>query len=434
VCPTAVDDSSRTAAAVRSVTLGGAVDGPAGPLPAMDPAASELRALALSALPQMFDHEVGLFSFGVRRRGRSLIRQGVSRRYTAITLIGLAGEPDHLARGILGGRSVREVADQLVRDAGAHDSIGDLALIAWAAKLAGSATASLWSQITARRPAELSYPTVEVAWALSAAVADNTALTAPLRDALAVRVRGAMSPHGLFPHQLPASARMNSQRAKARRAEAPEAQRRQVRLKADTTYGRSHVACFADLAYPVLALAQHGDLTGDPSSTATAIAAAQAMCRLQGDEGQWWWHYDYRTGRVLERYPVYAVHQDSMAPMALFAAARAARLDFGAAIAKGVRWLWHAPELNGGSLIDRSSGIIWRKVARREPRKLSRYIQAGVSRLSAGFRAPGLDVLFPPRAIDYEDRPYHLGWVLYAWPEKPRAVGQAVSNPPRGRA
>ena len=396
MCPTALDDSGPPAAPTGAVNPRRATAGGVGALPdSGGGAVAELRAMALGALPQMFDRDAGLFSFRVRRDGRALVREGISRRYTAITLVGLAGEAPEATREILDGRRVRDVAEKLVREAGAHDSIGDLALIAWAAQLAGTATDPIWSQITARRPWEWAYPTVEIAWALTAAVADGTAATAPLRDALAGRLRRAMSAEGLFPHQL------------------------RDRLEADTPYntsGRSHVACFADLVYPVLALAQHGQLTGDPSSTASAVAGASAMCRLQGDAGQWWWHYDYRTGRVLERYPVYAVHQDAMAPMALFAAARAAGVSFDAAIAKGLRWLWSAPELDGGSLIDRSAGIIWRKVARREPRKFSRYAQAGASRLSPGFRVPGLDRLFPPRAIDYEDRPYHLGWLLNAWP------------------
>jgi hypothetical protein len=361
-------------------------------------AAEELRAIALAGLPEMFDSDAGLFSFRVRPDGRGLVREGLSRRYTAITLLGLAGESPEAARAILAGRTPRGVADALVRDAGVRDSIGDLALIGWAAQLAGSGADAIWKEIAARRPTELTYPIVEAAWALSALAADGSAATAFLRDALAARLRDAISPDGLFPHYLP------------------------VRVKLDTPYdrgtakSRSHVSCFADLVYPVLALAHHGQATGNQASIACAVTGANAMCRLQGDAGQWWWHYDYRTGQVLERYPVYAVHQDAMAPMALFAAARAAGLNFDAAIAKGLRWLWNAPELDGGSLIDRSAGVIWRKVARREPRKLSRYIQAGASRLLPGLRAPGLDILFPPRAIDYEDRPYHLGWVLYAWP------------------
>jgi hypothetical protein len=119
---------------------------------------------------------------------------------------------------------------------------------------------------------------------------------------------------------------------------------------------------------------------------------------------------------VLERYPVYAVHQDSMAPMALFAAADATGTDFDGPIGLGLDWLKRSSELEGGSLIDERAGITWRKVARREPAKLTRYLQAGLSRVSSEVRASTLDALFPPNTIDYEDRPYHLGWVLYAWP------------------
>jgi hypothetical protein len=80
-----------------------------------------------------------------------------------------------------------------------------------------------------------------------------------------------------------------------------------------------------------------------------------------------------------------------------------------------------APEI-GGSLIDRTAGVIWRKVARREPGKLTRGLQAAASRLHPAARLLGMDRLFPPTVIDWESRPYHLGWLLYAWP-KGRTLG-----------
>jgi hypothetical protein len=179
---------------------------------------------------------------------------------------------------------------------------------------------------------------------------------------------------------------------------------------------RGHVCCFADLVYPVHALARYAELFGDAEARDVALRGAGAMCARQGPDGQWWWHYDRRTGEIVERYPVYAIHQDAMAPMALLALERAAGVDLRPPIAKGLAWLTHAPELGGGSLIDEDAGLIWRKVARREPRKLSRFAQAAASRLHPALRAPGLDTLFPPCAVDYEDRPYHLGWLLHAWP------------------
>src|SRR5437660_681979 len=99
--------------------------------------------------------------------------------------------------------------------------------------------------------------------------------------------------------------------------------------------------------------ASSGSRTSRPTRPRASSAAARAgpargaraTCQTQGDAGQWWWHYDYRTGRLLEGYPVYAVHQDSMAPMALFAAARVAGRHFDDAIGIGLDWLCAAPEL-----------------------------------------------------------------------------------------
>ena len=109
-----------------------------------------------------------------------------------------------------------------------------------------------------------------------------------------------------------------------------------------------------------------------------------------------------------------------MAPMALIALKNAGGPWFRQELSRGLDWLAHSPEIDA-SLIDPEVDLIWRKVARREPRKLSRYLQGAATRLSPWLRVPGLDHLFPPRAVDYEDRPYHLGWLLYAWPQE-RAV------------
>jgi hypothetical protein len=37
------------------------------------------------------------------------------------------------------------------------------------------------------------------------------------------------------------------------------------------------------------------------------------------------------------------------------------------------------------------------------------------SRVAPGARLAWLDRLYPPVRIDFESRPYHLGWILYAW-------------------
>jgi hypothetical protein len=246
-------------------------------------------------------------------------------------------------------------------------------------------------QLLALRPADAPHPTVDVAWTLAALCADLSAAVGPLRKRLADRLIGSYGRGaGMFPH----------------------------RLGGRDIGFRDHVCCFADLVYPVRALARYAEVAGDGEARDVALSCARNICARQGPDGQWWWHYDRRTGDVIERYPVYAVHQDAMAPMALLAVESAAGVDLRPSIDRGLAWLAQAPELGGGSLVDEAADLIWRKVARREPAKLARYLQAAASRLNPALRIPGLDRLFPPGVIDYEDRPYHLGWLLHAWPAK----------------
>ena len=78
-------------------------------------------------------------------------------------------------------------------------------------------------------------------------------------------------------------------------------------------------------------------------------------------------------------------------------------------------WLASRRREGGDPLIDTQGSLIWRKVARREPRKLSRTAQALASRLHPTFRTPGLNLLCRPTTIDHESRPYHMAWILHAW-------------------
>ena len=77
------------------------------------------------------------------------------------------------------------------------------------------------------------------------------------------------------------------------------------------------MTCFADFVYPIQALSHYHMALGCPEAMDAATRCADRMCKLQGPAGQWWWHFDVRTGQGVERYPVYAVHQEAMAPMAL---------------------------------------------------------------------------------------------------------------------
>jgi hypothetical protein len=360
-----------------------------------------LRSLALSGLGRMFRPDPGLFAFRVRPGPNGLVQEGLSQRYTAIALLGLAGEEDEIAAGVLAGQWPQAVCARLLRDVNSMESVGDVALTLWAAHAVGGADSRpAWNRLLALRPDEASLPTVELAWALSALCIAGDGSTSGLRQRLAVRLLSAFhTGSSLFPH----------------------------RVGDGGWHPRAHVSSFADLVYPILALSHYAKLSGDAPAREAAARCARVVCRLQGPEGQWWWHYDVRTGRVIERYPVYAVHQDAMAPLALFALQDASGGDFTREIAAGLRWLAASPELEGRSLVDPGARLIWRKVARREPRKLSRYAQALASALHPSIRVPGLGRVLPPRVVDVEDRPYHLGWLLLAWPAQRAARWHAAA-------
>jgi hypothetical protein len=143
---------------------------------------------------------------------------------------------------------------------------------------------------------------------------------------------------------------------------------------------------------------------------------------LQGDGGQWWWHYDWRRGTVIERYPVYSVHQYALAPMALVELADAGGPDHGAAVSAGLKWLTERPETDAPLVVD-DLGVVWRNVGRHEPHKAVRAARSVASAGGHGFRLAWLNLVFPPGAVERECRPFELGWQLYAWHRRDRAVG-----------
>ncbi|NIR32796.1 MAG: hypothetical protein GWN84_26560 [Gammaproteobacteria bacterium] len=358
------------------------------PVPAAEGRIGRLRRLAVDGLSRMFNPERGLYCFRVRPGGAGVRQGGVSRRYTAICLLGLAGETEETREIALAGTATAHVLETMIAECGDSENLGDLALALWAAQAHGHpGRNALWRRLESLDPLGAPHAAVEIAWALDAALGEGAARAA-LATQLAARLLAAEHAAGVFPH----------------------------RIGGPAAGPRGHVACFADFVYPIHALANYGTTAGHEGALAAATRAAQRICRLQGREGQWWWHYDVRTGDVVEGYPVYSVHQDAMAPMALFALADASGSDFDGNVERGLRWIYRAAEMSA-PLVDEERSVVWRKVGRAEPGKLVRYAQALTSRAHPRWRLPAADRLFPPRRIDFECRPYHLGWLLYAWPE-----------------
>jgi hypothetical protein len=350
----------------------------------------DLRALALRALRRMYRPQERIFAFRLRRGPQGDVLEGISHRYTAIVLIALAEEPPEAAAAILGDETVDALCRRLIDDAQRTEDLGEAALTLWAARVhRHPETQRALARLQSMAPERSFFPTVEVAWSLSSLVVLSEAPTdSKLADAIAHRLmRTFRRESDLFGHH-PADAPVSRLRA--------------------------HVCCYADLVYPIQALSFYHRATDAVEAADLARRCGSRMCALQGPEGQWWWHYDVRTGRMLEKFPVYAIHQDAMGPMALFDLQECCGPDHMQAIRSSMAWLDRAPEI-GGSLVDRQADVIWRKVARHEPGKLVRNLQAGLSGVHSAIRLPAANLFFPPGYIDFESRPYHMGWMLYAW-------------------
>jgi len=350
---------------------------------------SQLSELAVRGLVRMFDAQKQLFCFTLKP-GRSglMIPEGTSRRYTIMSLLGLQRRE---AMGRPSPVEIQPVLEGLLRETTWIDNVGDLGLVLW---LCALSVPDQVGEICGRLDLPSAFKrfptdhTMELAWFLSGV--SHIALASlptehPAVTELSMKcyelLKANQGSHGYFGHLR----RNNSWSGMA----------------------RGHIGSFADQVYPIYAISKFADAYKVPAALEMANVCADAICRAQGPLGQWWWHYDSTTGKVVERYPVYSVHQHGMAPMALLATGEAARKELTSAIYKGLGWISGRNEL-GRSLRDSSSNVIWRSI---DPAWYR-------CRLSVAKSLLGQEDNFEPRGnvkMNFECRPYELGWLLYAF-------------------
>ena len=169
---------------------------------------------------------------------------------------------------------------------------------------------------------------------------------------------------------------------------------------------------FATQIYGTLALATAGRHGLDDRALPAARAAADRLLALQLPDGGWPWRFATHRGCVLERYPIFSVHQHAMAPMGLFELAEATGEErYAAAAWRGLDWIYGRNE-SRVDMVDRASGLVLRSI-RRPPK----YDRASLWSRTAAAIALGAGT--GPEANHVElnrtDRPYSFGWVLEAW-------------------
>jgi hypothetical protein len=362
-----------------------------------------LLKLATNGTQAMFNVERRAFCYRLRQSGLGLVQEGLSDRYTMMTLLGLHRAE---ASGLISPVNINAVLLRLVRDTSWVTNVGDLGLLLWLSAVVSPErlreccdNARLDSLLNGLRK-KREKRTMELAWFLSGLAHMKLAGAAGWRDEAELArsayagLQATRGKAGLFGH-----------------------------VARDGSLGgllRGRIGSFADQVYPIYALSKYAEAYRVPDALEMARQCADQICRLQGPLGEWWWHYDAKLGRVFEGYPVYSVHQDGMAPMALFALSEALNEDYDEPIYRGLQWIGGNNQL-GRDLINDSEQVIWRNIYHRQ--EYSARFES-VRRAVAGATSPeGTSDL----VVRHECRPYHFGWLLYAF------AGRSISESGRHR-
>jgi hypothetical protein len=175
---------------------------------------------------------------------------------------------------------------------------------------------------------------------------------------------------------------------------------------------RRHLVSFGSTVYFLRALYEYARVFGDSDTHLRFERGVRAALSFQGALGEWPWMLSTRRGHALDVYPVYSVHQLSMAMLFLFPALDEGGIDGVAeAIGRSYRWVLGENQL-GIEFGQREPFIIFRSLERQEPLpKLTRFARATVRSAFAGENAQtGRNV-----RVNREWRSYEAGWLLYAW-------------------
>jgi hypothetical protein len=174
---------------------------------------------------------------------------------------------------------------------------------------------------------------------------------------------------------------------------------------------RGHVVSFGTLVYFLRALHEYASAFGDADARRRFDAGVQRALAIQGPQGEWPWLIGVRSGVPLDFYPVFTVHQDSMAMLFLLPALDAGLEAARGAIDRSFRWNLGENQLEAPMVVEEPF-FVYRSIERRD--RLPRTRRYGRSLVRAGVGRPATLRSSGVRIND-EARSYHFGWILYAW-------------------
>jgi hypothetical protein len=348
-----------------------------------------LNARALRSLVYLFSEKENLFSRSVTLRGTTLHRGGNSSKRTVIALLGLSRLAESKEALPF---DVGSMHDAVLGDTSWVKSLGELGLLTWfTAECEPDRLRNLFRQFDFDKALETYREgreacTSGLAWFLagiSHARLDGPGTLPDLTDVavdayhllLENQSEGGIFGQAAFPRWLELACR--------------------------------RFGTFSDQIFAIYALSIFGRAFHIEEPLAPALNCANAIRSMQGDKGEWWFLYDKGACRVVNRYPVFSWQQDGTAPVGLLALGEATGQSFHEPICKGLSWDISSNQ-PGDALEGQHHVLIWDSV--RPRRKAAKYWEAlfSLANISRDHKDEQL-------CIQYEARPDHFGWLLYAF-------------------
>lgn len=242
-------------------------------------------------------------------------------RYTLINLIGLYKAECHNYKINL---DLEKILDHQIKNAEKYNGVGDLGLLLWATSLISPnkiprllTKVNFNDILTCYEDAKLAL-TTELAWFLTGLLMASTFSQVfknsinDLTQDVYLKLRKNYCGTGIFRHQ-----GNNSLMGKL----------------------RSDISNFADQIYSIYALTLFSQVMGKEESLLVAKECAIKICNLQGRHGEWYWHYNAKSGTKVNEFPIYSVNQIGLAPLALSFVQKASGTDFSEYIGNGINWI-----------------------------------------------------------------------------------------------
>lgn len=343
--------------------------------------------LSIDGLNDLYLPNKKEFALRKKRVNNTYVIEGASKRYTLINLLGLYKAK---CNGLDIKLDLAPILESQIKNIHKYKNAGNIGLLLWATSYIdptkiGKVTSKINFRNLVRDFNDIKLGlSTELAWLLIGLLTSSTFnkniknITSQLVEYIYIKLRENYHGHGIFGHQA-----------------------------TDTFAGkiRGEIGSFSDQVYSIYAFTLYSKLKQSEEALTIAEYCAKKICKYQDKYGAWAWHYNSMTGKVISKYPIYSVHQDAMAPLALFTLQKATGNNYEKYIYKGLDWLTNN-EFNI-NMIDFENHMIKRAIA---PNRISRKFKSLLVNLGMKDELDYSNV-----SVVDECWSYHLGWLLFAF-------------------